>query len=219
MIRKFLSVFSVTPNKSKLLSHSTLWSGPCLAYLWSCCSGFSCDLFASATSWLFAFPPPDEALVRSGLTHAIHWTGTLLQELHVVQVKSVLRCLLREVFLSSIPLAFFIFFMALLISGIALFFCSLFAPMERKLYEDLDCWVSCFIVPRTCANTWNDLTNTSKIWLLVTEGSLFSRFFRLSLTSNYLISHGICSSLIKYCASWKLFWIVYSHVHLLRQCI
>lgn len=143
MIRKFLSVFSGTPSKSKLLSHSTLWSGPCLAYLWLCSSGFSHDLFASATGCLLAVPPPDEALVRSGLTHAVHWTWNTCLELHVVQVKSVLKCLLREVFLSSIPLAFFIFFMALWIFEIALFFCSLFAPMERKLYKDLDCWVSC----------------------------------------------------------------------------
>lgn len=161
MIRKFLSVFSGTPNKSKLLSHSTLWSGPCLAYIWLCSSGFSHDLFASATSWLFAVPPPDEALVRSGLTHAVHWTWNTRPE-------PVLR------FLSSIPLAFFIFFMALLIFEIALFFCSLFAPMERKLG---------YLARFLCSGLVQihgmiKQTNTSKIWLLVTEGSLFSRFFR-----------------------------------------
>lgn len=88
--------------------HTVIWPLPCLSLI-SSSTVFSGELCASAISWLLVVPPPDEALVLSGLTDAVYWTWNIRPELHVVQVTSLLKCLLlREVFLSPIPLAFFI---------------------------------------------------------------------------------------------------------------
>lgn len=130
--------------------------------------------------WMLVVPQTHEAFSMSGLTCYILKLEHCPKTSHGSSVKSSLKdLLLREVFLSSIPLDYFIFFMDLLIFEIAVFFyCYLFAAVKWKIHRIcLNFCPPCLLVH--CTHdldkhiTWLNKQNTSWVWLLVTRQDIF----------------------------------------------
>lgn len=98
-------------------------------------------------SWMLVVPQTDEAFSMSGLTCYILKLEHCPKTSHGSSVKSSLKdLLLREVFLSSIPLDYFIFFMDLLIFEIVFFLLLFVCCSKMKASQGLNFCPSCLLL-------------------------------------------------------------------------
>lgn len=164
MIRKLINIFSLPLNKIQTWTIGCYDLAPALHYLWSSIL-FSLELFVSTTAGCMLFLKQMKPLFLCVRTN----TSSLLQlehcpwTSHCLSVKSPFRCLLlREAFLSSNPLSYFIFLMDLLLyfpcGYLKLqYFVVILLPQQNESFTRiwaLFCPVH-FIVPRTWMSTWN----------------------------------------------------------------